>query len=210
VRASPRHRAASQFAHDVQKPQSPSKMSKDMLRLRKPSEGDLRRVFAASERAEVTYDEARAGYRLDHYERRLGTGEGLFERAVEALRHWQSHIGAGVDVFPHGATVEDGGTVLFVLRAFGVWTIAPCRVVYVREEPSRFSFAYGTLPGHPERGEVTMTVSRGDAGTVTARLDSFSRTVDPLARAALPLTRIVQKRVTSRYLQALAAAAGSR
>ena len=30
---------------------------------------------------------------------------------------------------------------------------APCRVVYVIDEPDIRGFAYGTLPGHPESGE---------------------------------------------------------
>jgi uncharacterized protein (UPF0548 family) len=185
-----------------------------MLHLARPSDSDLQRVLEKSRRAELPYEEVGAtkgtplpaGYRLDHYERRLGSEEGRFERAVDALRRWQGHVGAGVRIFPDGATVEIDSTVLFVLRTTGLWAIAPCRVVYVVDEPSRFCFAYGTLPGHPERGEVAMTVSREDAGSVVARIESFSRTVDPLARAASPVTRVIQKRVTNRYLEALAAA----
>ena len=146
-----------------------------------------------------------AGYRADHYERRLGAGEHTFERAVAFLESWQAQTGAGVDVFPVSACVEEGTTVLFVLRAFGNWTVAPCRVVYIAPEPDRFSFGYGTLPGHPECGEVAMTVTRDG----TARIDSFSRTVDPLARAVSPLTRRLQKRVTNRYLDALSASSGA-
>jgi uncharacterized protein (UPF0548 family) len=184
-----------------------------MLRLTKPSDDELRRLLEASRRAEVTYAEVGAtraempaGYRIDRYERRIGTGEGLFEKAVEVLRAWEAQRGAGVDVFPRDARAVDGSTVLFVLRAFGLWTVAPCRIVYVDERRSRFRFGYGTLPGHAERGAVAMPVSCDGAGIVTARIDSFSRTVDPLARAALPLTRVLQKRVTSGYLDALFAA----
>ena len=185
-----------------------------MLHLVRPSDSDLQRVLEKSRRAELSYEEVGAtqgtplpaGYRLDHYERRLGSEEGRFERAVDALRRWQGHVGAGVRIFPDGATVEIDSTVLFVFRTTGLWAIAPCRVVYVVNEPSQFGFAYGTLPGHPESGEVAMIVSRDDAGSVAARLESFSRTVDPLARAASPVTRVIQKRITNRYLDALAAA----
>jgi uncharacterized protein (UPF0548 family) len=184
-----------------------------VLLLRQPSDSDLERVLAGSRHAEVSYEEVGAtrsadlpaGYRRDRYQRQLGSERGCFERAVDALHGWQAHAGAGVRIFPDGATVEAKGTVLFVLRTLGLWTIAPCRVVYVIDEPLRFSFGYGTLPGHPEGGEVAMTVSREDA-SVVARIDSFSRTVDPLARAAFPVTRVVQKRMTNRYLEALAAA----
>jgi uncharacterized protein (UPF0548 family) len=172
------------------------------------------RVLERSSHAKLSYREVGAtrsgalptGYRLDRYERRLGVQEGLFENAVDALRSWQGHIGAGVRIVPDGAKVETDSTVLFVLRTMGLWAIAPCRVVYVDAEASRFRFAYGTLPGHPERGEVAMTISHEDTGSVVARIESFSRTVDLLARAAAPLTRAVQKRVTNRYLDALAAA----
>jgi uncharacterized protein (UPF0548 family) len=185
-----------------------------MLRLARPSDSDLQRVLETSRHAELSYEEVGAtkdtslpaGYRLDHYERHLGSDEGRFERAVDALRHWQGHVGAGFRIVPDGATVEVDSTVLFVLRATGLWAIAPCRVVYVIDEPARFRFAYGTLPGHPESGEVAMSVSRDDGGTVVARIASFSRTVDPLARAASPLTRFIQRLTTNRYLEALAVA----
>lgn len=188
-----------------------------MLCLTRPSDSDLQRVLEKSRRAELSYEEVGAskgtplpaGYRHDHYQRRLGFEEDRFERAVDALGRWQGHVGAGVRIFPDGATVEIDSTVLFVLRATGLWAVAPCRVVYVVDESSRFCFAYGTLPGHPERGEVAMTVSREDAGSVVARIESFSRTVDPLARAASPVTRVIQRRVTNRYLEALAAASAA-
>jgi uncharacterized protein (UPF0548 family) len=188
-----------------------------MLRLAKPSQEELHRTLDVSTRAGFTYAEVGAtlthempaGFRLDHYELRLGTGEGLFERAVAALRGWQAQRGAGIDVYPPDAHVAGGGTVLFVLRAFGLWTISPCRVVEVKEEPALFAFAYGTLPGHPERGEVAMTVACDANGAVTARIDSFSRTIDPLARAVSPMTRILQKRITHRYLEALSESSGA-
>jgi uncharacterized protein (UPF0548 family) len=51
-----------------------------------------------------------------------------------------------------------------------------------------------------------MAVYREETGTVVASIDSFSRTVDPVARAGSPVTRLIQKRVTSRYLEGIAAA----
>jgi uncharacterized protein (UPF0548 family) len=185
-----------------------------MLRLAQPSDSDLQRFLEGSRRANLSYAEVGAtgsgplpkGYRIDHYERRLGSEDGLFETAVDALHNWQGHVGAGVRIFPDGATVEPESTVLFVIRTLGLWTIAPCRVVYVVAEPSRYRFGYGTLPGHPERGEVAMAVYREDAGRVVARIDSFSRTVNLVARAGSPVTRSIQKRVTNRYLEALVAA----
>ena len=83
-----------------------------------------------------------------------------------------------------------------------------CRVVYVDEALERFAFAYGTLPGHPEQGEVAFRIERGPADEVRFRIVSFSRTVDPLARLGSPFTRRLQQRVTERYLDAIATASG--
>ena len=85
----------------------------------------------------------------------------------------------------------------------GLWTVAPFRVVYVVEEPDSFRFAYGTLPGHPERGEASFAVTRNDDDEVFLRLASFSRPVDPVARLAKPLARRIQRRYTLGYLAAL-------
>jgi uncharacterized protein (UPF0548 family) len=104
---------------------------------------------------------------------------------------------------PPDATVGENETVILLLRAAGLWAPAPCRVVYVIESADQFGFAYGTLPGHPEMGEVAFTVSHDSAEGVDFCVTSFSRTIDPLARLGAPVTRWVQKRVTSRYLTAL-------
>jgi uncharacterized protein (UPF0548 family) len=185
-----------------------------VLRLTRPSVGDLARALAKAKAADLSYPEASAtrdsplpaGYRLDLYERQLSSGETVFERAVEALRAWKAHVGAGVWIVPDDARVTVGETVLLVIKTAGVWATAPCRVVYVVDEPNRFSFAYGTLPGHPEQGEVAMIVERNEIGSVVFRIVSFSRTADPLARLGSPITRLIQHRVTNRYLQALATA----
>lgn len=184
-----------------------------MLRFMRPSAADLARLLAEAKAADLSYPEVGAtkdpslpdGYRIDRYERQLGSHETVVERAAEALRDWQAHLGAGVGVVPDGARVAVGETVLLLVKAAGLWAVAPCRVVYVVDEPNRFVFAYGTLPGHPEQGEAAMIVERKEAGGVVFRIESFSRPVDALARLGSPVTRVIQRRVTSRYVQALAA-----
>lgn len=96
---------------------------------------------------------------------------------------------------------------MLLLRAAGLWAPAPCRVVYVVDEPNEVGFAYGTLPGHPETGEAAFTVSRDPSGEVNFVVTSFSRTIDLLARMGAPVARLVQRRVTRRYVTALREAA---
>lgn len=185
------------------------------MRLRRPPVAALERLLAEAKAAAPTYPEigaTRAGhlpaaYRHDRYERRLGSRDDVFEPAVTALRAWHAQIGAGVELFPQGARVDDEDTVVLLIRALGLWVTLPCRVVYVDEAPERFAFAYGTLPGHPERGEVRFAIERDGAGAFVFRIVSFSCTVDPLARLGSPFTRRLQQRVTERYLDVIATAA---
>ncbi len=81
--------------------------------------------------------------------------------------------------------------------------LAPCRVIYVLDEPDRFGFAYGTLPGHPEEGEEAFVAERVGTSSVRFVIRAFSRPGDPLVRLFAPATRIVQTRMVMRYQRAL-------
>ena len=191
-------------------------MSWTGLRLQRPSDESLREYWSAAKHASPSYPEVGAtraeempdGYRHDRYEDVVCEGPNALDRAAEALFAWQAQVGAGIEVFPPGSKVEDGETVVLLLRAAGLWSPAACRVVYVLDEPDRVGFAYGTLPGHPECGEVAFVLSRDDDGHVRLGIRSFSRRVDPLARLGAPVARVVQKSVTQRYIRALADPAG--
>lgn len=140
-----------------------------------------------------------AGFRHDHHEVTLGDSS-LFHKAKEGLAHWVAHTGAGADVYPT-APVADGLNVLVMLRLGPLRVTAPCRVVYVVDEPGRFGFGYGTLPGHPERGEESFVIERLEDAT-RFRVVAFSRPAGTI-RLLTPLARALQLRVTHRYLAAL-------
>jgi uncharacterized protein (UPF0548 family) len=182
-----------------------------MFFLRRPKGGTLERLLVEARSADATYaeigatagDEWPAGYWHDIDELVLGNGPDLFARAVSAARSWDAQLGAGIEVVPPWAAVAEGEVVLLLIRAAGLWAVAPCRVVYVHEEPDRFGFAYATLPGHPEQGEASFSVIRLPSGEVVFRVASFSRPVGLLGRLARPLSRRIQRRVTLRYLTAI-------
>ena len=185
-----------------------------MLRLREPSARDLDAMLVAAAAAEPTYSEIGAtrndalpdGYTHDRYHATLPRDG--FDRAVDGLRHWQAHRGAGVTIHPAGAPVEPGANVLVVARVGPVSVIAPCRVVYVVTERDRFGFAYGTLPGHPERGEEAFIVERTAAAS-SFSIVAFSRPAALTARLGRPIARRVQRRFTRAYLDALAEGAAA-
>lgn len=165
-------------------------------------------VLQQAETAEVTYSEQGEtrserlprGYRHDRRELKLGAGDAAWERARDAIRQWEAHRFAGFAITPTGAAIEAGVTVV-ASRPVGLAILAiPCRIVYCTDEPNRFGFAYGTLSGHPERGEEAFHVVRGPDDSVSAQIVAFSRPDDWPTRIAAPAARRIQSIATSRYL----------
>jgi uncharacterized protein (UPF0548 family) len=187
------------------------------LRPTRPSAAEIERLLARARLGLPTYPEIGAteraalpaGYRHDRYEIPLGAGDGVFDRAVASLRAWEAQTRSAVEVLPAATPVEQDGSYLLLIRTARMWAVAPCRVVLVIDEPDRWAFAYGTVPGHPERGEASFSIDRDSSGHSVFRITSFSRSVDPFARLGAPLTRRIQQSVTRSYLEAIAAAARS-
>jgi uncharacterized protein (UPF0548 family) len=144
-----------------------------------------------------------AGYRSLTRTVALGRGEERFERAAKALLGWEMHRGAGLRVRASSPRVVTGAVAVLTLGLGPLRVEAPVEVVYVLDEPRRRGFAYGTLPGHPETGEEAFIVERHDDETVTLTIIAFSRPATTLARLSGPAGRLVQSRITSRYLRAL-------
>lgn len=142
------------------------------------------------------------GYHHDHYQVSLGTGRAVYEKAVEGLQAWQAHKMPGISVYPTDATVEEGGTVIVTIgKVVGI--AAPCRIVRLLDEPDRWGFAYGTLPGHPEEGEESFVIRLVRDGSVTFDIVAFSRPSDRVVRFLGPVGRAIQKRATEGYLETL-------
>jgi len=142
------------------------------------------------------------GFHHDHYERILSQGENVFEYAKEGLRNWQAHSGPGVHVLPRQTEIQPGATVIVTLGLI-VALAAPCRIIEVVDEPRRWGFAYGTLPGHPEQGEEAFLLRWADDDTVRFEVRAFSRPADRLVRLAGSIGRRIQRSGTTGYLNAL-------
>ncbi|PBC49421.1 DUF1990 family protein [Rhodococcus sp. ACPA1] len=148
-----------------------------------------------------------AGYHHLIEQKVIGYGADAFDAAATHLCAWGMHCDAGLDVRADAPTASPGTSV--ELR----WGIGPvrltfsCRVVYVLDEPRRKGFAYGTLPGHPERGEESFVVEQRPDGTVLATISAFSKPGRWFTRLGGPAGRVVQRVMTRKYLEALAEAA---
>lgn len=70
-------------------------------------------------------------------------------------------------------------------------------------------FSYLTLPGHPECGRETLTAEHDTDGVVWVSLAAVSRPGSILTAMAGPVGRLVQRRATARYADAVRAAAAT-
>ncbi|RDG37909.1 DUF1990 family protein [Streptomyces corynorhini] len=134
-----------------------------------------------------------AGYRHLEHRIRLGFGRDVFTAAGESVLTWRMHRAVGVGVVATRDRAEPGVRVRLLLGR-GRWgLVAPCEVVWAVEEPTRLGFAYGTLPGHPERGEEAFLVELAPDGQVFFTVTAFSRPALRYTRAAGPLVPVFQK-----------------
>ncbi|KUI17760.1 hypothetical protein AU192_02550 [Mycobacterium lehmannii] len=140
------------------------------------------------------------GYQHVHKTAVIGHGRDRFDEAAAAGMRWGMLRGAGVRVEATTEVAEVGSEVLVHLGPVA----APCRVVYVVDDRHARGFAYGTLPGHAESGEELFLVRYDPAfDEVSAVVTAFSRHATWWSRLGSPVTSLVQRVVTDRYLRAL-------
>jgi uncharacterized protein (UPF0548 family) len=138
-----------------------------------------------------------------HHDHRVVAGE--LAAAAEALARWVPHSGIGARVVPDSPPVL--GETVCVVAPFGpVELCVPDRIVAVVDGQGRAGFAYGTLPGHPERGEELFLAEQVDDGKVRLSVTVHAVPASLPARVAAPITRWFQRAAASRYLDAWAGA----
>jgi uncharacterized protein (UPF0548 family) len=148
-----------------------------------------------------------AGY--DHLERTavVGCGRADFDRAATAVLDWGAQRGVGLRVRATGAAGHEGSVAVLTAGLPWLGYDIPCRVVWARSVGDQRGFAYGTLPGHPERGEESFVVRLTDAGDVLFTVRAFSRPAALLARLGGPVTRLLQRAAVDLYTVAIRRAA---
>jgi uncharacterized protein (UPF0548 family) len=189
-----------------------------MFSLQPPSEARIRRMLESQRDAGFSYPEVGAtgesaprGYNVDHERYLLGEGPVAFSRGKLAIERWEMFRNGWTQLCWPDAAIERGATVAMLARWLGLYSINFCRIVYVIDEPRRYGFAYGTLPGHVEAGEERFVVEWLEDGTVWYDVFAFSRARHVLARIATPAVRGLQKkfrRDSGRAMQRAVAADG--
>lgn len=146
------------------------------------------------------------GYDRVLEEARLGTGFDVYRRVADGILGWELQRRAGLTVRADSPRAVPGA---HVVSRFGVGPFrlpAPCQVVWAREPapdgvPQSAGFGYGTLPGHPARGEESFEVEINSHGEVWLRIRAFSKPANWFYAAGGLVTRAAQRYVTSRYIE---------
>ncbi|MFC7307457.1 DUF1990 family protein [Streptomyces monticola] len=136
----------------------------------------------------------------------VGTGPADFRAAAEAVLTWRMHRAVGVRI---DSTAERAAPGVEVTVGLGP-VRAPCRVVWAELGPDTAGFAYGTLPGHPERGEEAFLVTLAESGQVALTITAFSRPAAWYTGLVPPLTRALQRAYARRCGRSLRAVLASR
>ncbi|WP_121159164.1 DUF1990 family protein [Micromonospora pisi] len=131
------------------------------------------------------------GYRHLRYRTRLGAVD--LASAGDAVLDWRLHRAAGIRIEASAPRAAEGVTVVSGLGVGRLRLRAPCRVVWAVRDEHRAGFGYGTLPGHPARGEEAFLVERDDRGDVWFGVTAFSRPAGWLMGSAGPFAVAFQQ-----------------
>ncbi|HYY05813.1 MAG TPA: DUF1990 domain-containing protein, partial [Candidatus Limnocylindria bacterium] len=125
-------------------------------------------------------------------------------------RRWEMFRLGWVELYPADAPIRVGTTVGVLVRALGLWSLHPCRIVALVDEGGvtrRFGFVYRTLPGHAERGEERFVIEwRLDDDVVTYELRARSRPARLLVWLGYPVARALQHAFARDSMRAMARA----
>jgi uncharacterized protein (UPF0548 family) len=184
------------------------------IHLRRGGSDELAPLLAACGSQELTYEPVGGsltsveppGLRRHHWQTHLDAPD-AFQRAADALRSWAMHRGAGLLVLADGPIAIGADVAMRAPLPVGYIDVT-CRIVEVVDEPSRYGFAYGTLPVHPERGEEAFVVTR-DGGATRFDVHAISRPADPISRLLPFVTDRLQDRAVRRYLSSMEDIAGA-
>ncbi len=181
------------------------------MQLSRTSAAALQSILERLQRKPLTYTPAGVTLhpqaRMEQHTVLLGSGGATFERASLALRDFATHQSDWLRLFPDDSPPDQGQTVLIVLRWLGWGVVFGCRMVRVIREPRRSGFAYGSLPGHPERGEELFLVEWHADDRVTFTLRAVSQPSNLFYKLTRPAGRWLRFLGTRQYMRAMQQAA---
>lgn len=138
---------------------------------------------------------------------RIGSGEAHWVFAAAEILRWGVKTRSGFSV--DGARTVVLGQRYWLLATLGPLRLRePVQVMAVVDEPDLKGFAYGTLAGHPVRGEEAFLVERRPDGSVWLTIRSRTRAARGLWSIAYPAALVAQRLYRRRYFAALRVSGG--
>jgi len=185
-----------------------------MFSFRRPADATIRAYLAQRADGPFTYpsvgctrDEPRVekGWNIDRHRLLLGHGEETFRRACAAIKGWRMFPREIAELCWPDVPICAGNTVgvLYWAAPARLWLLCPARIVHVIDGSvatsggpiERFGFAYGTLAGHPERGEERfLALWNKTDDSVWYDLMAVSHPAHWLIRLGYPYARYEQSR----------------
>jgi uncharacterized protein (UPF0548 family) len=167
-----------------------------------PSQQKTTIFIAGQKKLDFTYEALEAtlgenkieGFDNDFQKVVIGKGETAFRKAKLAIQKWQMFPSTWTKILPEDTPIQKSEIVAMYAQFLGIWCGNACKIVYVIDEKNRFGFAYGTLPGHIERGEELFLVELLDNGDVEYTIKAFSRPRHILAKIGYPIIRVLQEK----------------
>ncbi|MFE3829621.1 DUF1990 family protein [Streptomyces sp. NPDC059092] len=144
------------------------------------------------------------GYRHLRHRTTIGRGRPAFEAAGAAVTTFALHRRSGAGVVATTPRAEPGTGVRISLGVGPLRATVGCQVVWTAYERDRTGFAYGTLAGHPERGEESFVVELREDGSVRFTVTAFSRPGRWYTRLGGPLVPVLQRAYARRLGRTLA------
>lgn len=160
--------------------------------------------FSYPEVGATRQDQLPRGYHTLERSVSVGRGRERYEELAEQLLTWQIHAKSGLSPQVSDERARQGSVLIGTLELGPFKVNTHCRVVYLIAEDNRRGFAYGTLVGHPERGEERFSVELTEDDRVVFNLRAFARNAWLLARIGSPVSNRIQAMVNRRYLAAAA------
>lgn len=178
-----------------------------MFLLRKPTADDIHHYIRDQRSEPFSYedvglskdDEHPRGFDVARHSVELGAGKQVFDSACEAIRNWEMFPREMASLYWPSVEPVVGSEVVVGFRVGPLWSLNPCRVIYTVDSGSdsvaKFGFAYGTLPGHVERGEERFQIV-WDRTTdiVSYEIFVFSAGQHVLAKIGYPFVLLQQSR----------------
>jgi len=134
------------------------------------------------------------GFDYDTIRVKLGSGKKVFDIGKQAIRNWIMFPKKWTKLYPSSPTIAIGETVAVSAKYMGLWWVNVARIAYVIDDMEVYGFAYGTLPGHHEKGEELFRIRMDENETVYFEIIAISKPNTLIAKLSFSLIRSLQKK----------------